>query len=98
MKQSVMRFRMKMNFEIFPLRKERTGNEKNFSRRALSTKNSFSMAEGVGFEPTLGLLLSLISSQVPSTTQPPFHRKELFRMPGAERKRDWLKANRGIGS
>ena len=30
------------------------------------------MAEGVGFEPTLGLLLSLISSQVPSTTQPPF--------------------------
>ena len=31
------------------------------------------MAEGVGFEPTLGLPLSLISSQVPSTTQPPFH-------------------------
>ena len=31
------------------------------------------LAEGVGFEPTLGLLLSLISSQVPSTTQPPFH-------------------------
>ncbi len=30
------------------------------------------MAEGVGFEPTLGLLLGLISSQVPSTTQPPF--------------------------
>jgi hypothetical protein len=30
------------------------------------------VAEGVGFEPTLGLLLSLISSQVPSTTQPPF--------------------------
>jgi hypothetical protein len=30
------------------------------------------MAEGVGFEPTLGLPLSLISSQVPSTTQPPF--------------------------
>ena len=30
------------------------------------------LAEGVGFEPTLGLLLSLISSQVPSTTQPPF--------------------------
>ena len=26
----------------------------------------------MGFEPTLGLLLSLISSQVPSTTQPPF--------------------------
>jgi hypothetical protein len=34
----------------------------------------FQMAEGVGFEPTLGLLLSLISSQVPSTTQPPFLR------------------------
>src|ERR1700733_8330805 len=31
------------------------------------------MAEGVGFEPTLGFPLSLISSQVPSTTQPPFH-------------------------
>ena len=30
------------------------------------------MAEGVGFEPTLGLPLSLISSQVPSTAQPPF--------------------------
>ena len=30
------------------------------------------LAEGVGFEPTLGLPLSLISSQVPSTTQPPF--------------------------
>jgi hypothetical protein len=33
------------------------------------------MAEGVGFEPTLGLPLSLISSQVPSTTQPPFQRR-----------------------
>src|SRR5579863_4903920 len=32
------------------------------------------MAEGVGFEPTLELPLSLISSQVPSTTQPPFLR------------------------
>ena len=30
------------------------------------------LAEGVGFEPTLGFPLSLISSQVPSTTQPPF--------------------------
>ena len=30
------------------------------------------LAEGVGFEPTLGLPLSLISSQVPSTAQPPF--------------------------
>lgn len=40
------------------------------------------LAEGVGFEPTLGLLLGLISSQVPSTTQPPFHRRfdgQLFR-------------------
>jgi hypothetical protein len=34
------------------------------------------LAEGVGFEPTLGLLLSLISSQVPSTTQPPFQPDE----------------------
>jgi hypothetical protein len=34
---------------------------------------TINLAEGVGFEPTLGLLLSLISSQVPSTTQPPFH-------------------------
>jgi hypothetical protein len=30
------------------------------------------MAEGVGFEPTVGLPLLLISSQVPLTTQPPF--------------------------
>ncbi len=30
------------------------------------------MAEGVGFEPTLGFRLSLISSQVHSTTLPPF--------------------------
>jgi len=30
------------------------------------------MAEGGGFEPPLGLRLGLISSQVPSTTQPPF--------------------------
>ena len=36
------------------------------------------LAEGVGFEPTLGLLLSLISSQVPSTTQPPFRLLELI--------------------
>jgi hypothetical protein len=34
------------------------------------------MAEGVGFEPTLEFPLSLISSQVPSTTQPPFLRPE----------------------
>jgi hypothetical protein len=31
------------------------------------------MAEGRGFEPPVGLLLRLISSQVPLTTQPPFH-------------------------
>ncbi len=31
------------------------------------------VAEGVGFEPTVGLPLLLISSQVPLTTQPPFH-------------------------
>ena len=30
------------------------------------------LAEGVGFEPTVGLPLRLISSQVPLTTQPPF--------------------------
>jgi hypothetical protein len=35
-------------------------------------KNS-KVAEGVGFEPTVGLPLLLISSQVPLTTQPPFH-------------------------
>jgi hypothetical protein len=33
------------------------------------------VAEGVGFEPTAGLPLLLISSQVPLTTQPPFHLK-----------------------
>src|ERR1700760_1898666 len=32
----------------------------------------YSVAEGVGFEPTVGLLLRLISSQVHSTTLPPF--------------------------
>ena len=31
------------------------------------------VAEGVGFEPTVALRLRLISSQVPLTTQPPFH-------------------------
>jgi hypothetical protein len=31
------------------------------------------LAEGVGFEPTVRLPVRLISSQVPSTTQPPFH-------------------------
>ena len=38
----------------------------------LSSKN---MAEGVGFEPTVRLPVRLISSQVPSTTQPPFQPK-----------------------
>ena len=37
------------------------------------------LAEGVGFEPTLGLLLGLISSQVPSTTQPPFQSADFIR-------------------
>ncbi len=36
------------------------------------------LAEGVGFEPTVGLLLLLISSQVPLTTQPPFRYVELI--------------------
>jgi hypothetical protein len=35
-------------------------------------KNWTKVAEGVGFEPTVALRLRLISSQVPSTTQPPF--------------------------
>ena len=30
------------------------------------------LAEGEGFEPPVALRLRLISSQVPSTTQPPF--------------------------
>src|SRR6266498_5863300 len=34
----------------------------------------YGLAEGVGFEPTVRLPARLISSQVPSTTQPPFHR------------------------
>ena len=34
--------------------------------------SQITVAEGVGFEPTVGLRLLLISSQVPSTTQPPF--------------------------
>ena len=41
------------------------------SRHTLLIEES-ELAEGVGFEPTLGLPLSLISSQVPSTAQPPF--------------------------
>gem|GEM_PF-1556473 len=43
------------------------------------TKRHKTLAEGVGFEPTLGLLLSLISSQVPSTTQPPFRYTDFIR-------------------
>jgi hypothetical protein len=31
------------------------------------------LAEGVGFEPTVRFPVRLISSQVPSTAQPPFH-------------------------
>lgn len=43
-------------------------------RKAISliVKNLGEMAEEVGFEPTVELPLRLISSQVPSTTQPPF--------------------------
>lgn len=36
-----------------------------------------SMAEGRGFEPPVGLPLLLISSQMPLTTQPPFHRETI---------------------
>ena len=36
-------------------------------------KNLRKVAEGVGFEPTVELPQRLISSQVPLTTQPPFH-------------------------
>ena len=36
------------------------------------------LAEGVGFEPTVGLPLLLISSQVPLTTQPPFRRLDFI--------------------
>ena len=37
-----------------------------------SRKDGNLVAEGVGFEPTVGLPQRLISSQVPLTTQPPF--------------------------
>ena len=50
--------------------------EFHFGNKTLKIK----LAEGVGFEPTLGLLLSLISSQVPSTTQPPFRTNMLRRL------------------
>jgi hypothetical protein len=36
------------------------------------------MAEGVGFEPTVRLPVLLISSQMPLTTQPPFHYIDLI--------------------
>ncbi len=36
-------------------------------------KSPFDLAERVGFEPTVGLHLRLISSQVHSTTLPPLH-------------------------
>jgi hypothetical protein len=42
----------------------------------------FKVAEGVGFEPTVGLLLLLISSQVPLTTQPPFLRPDSLKIAG----------------
>src|SRR5687767_12813621 len=54
-------------------------------RGVAEPKAELKLAEGVGFEPTLGLLLGLISSQVPSTTQPPFHiskRLESISFPG----------------
>src|SRR5216117_1184537 len=38
-----------------------------------SFPRSRKLAEGRGFEPPVGLRLRLISSQVPLTTQPPFH-------------------------
>ena len=37
------------------------------------------MAEGVGFEPTVQLPVRLISSQVPSTAQPPFRHEHDYR-------------------
>ena len=51
--------------------------------RAVLTKlvpllEKIKLAEGVGFEPTVGLPLLLISSQVPLTTQPPFHFADLI--------------------
>jgi hypothetical protein len=43
-----------------------------FDRNASHVQGKETLAEGVGFEPTVGLPLRLISSQVPLTTQPPF--------------------------
>ena len=39
------------------------------------------LAEGEGFEPPVPLRVRLISSQVPSTTQPPFRDSVVFREP-----------------
>ena len=36
------------------------------------------LAEGEGFEPPVPLRVRLISSQVPSTTQPPFRDSRVF--------------------
>lgn len=36
------------------------------------------IAETVGFEPTVGLLLRLFSRQLPSTTQPRFHARIVY--------------------
>src|SRR5947209_18918529 len=51
------------------------------------------LAEGVGFEPTVELLLRLISSQVPLTTQPPLHRENSERntcyLKGCDGLADW---------
>ena len=61
-----------------------TNDQKKFSARGAagrsrvklnqrtSGRQNKQLAEGVGFEPTVALRLRLISSQVPSTTQPPF--------------------------
>jgi hypothetical protein len=43
----------------------------------LRQSEKYRLAEGVGFEPTVRLLVRLISSQVHSTTLPPFR----FRLP-----------------
>jgi len=40
------------------------------------------MAERVGFEPTVGVNLRLISSQVHSTTLPPLRGRALYRVQG----------------
>ncbi len=52
---------------------------KSFPKIKHRQKRLEKVAEGVGFEPTVGLPLLLISSQVPLTTQPPFQPPEMFR-------------------